>query len=303
MFYSDLVNEIIHRKNIEAGLDEASSIHEKLKYNMFIEHFSIENEHQAKIYNKEIGEYDLMFISDILFLSKKQEKYAENELSKIFSKYLQGINNQSKVLIVGLGNRHISADSLGAKVVSKVNITFLCDNFPQVMAICPSVLGLTGIETSDIVAGVVAKVKPTHIILIDSLCASAPERLGRSIQITNNGICPGSGIGNKRKCIDKRLCENIVSIGVPLLIYSSTFIEQAFYNNKIDYDVIQSIMQNYKKQGNNKDILCFFENLKNMFNQTPDNMIVSIKDIEECVQVLSNIISNAINIALGVNFE
>jgi ATP-dependent Lon protease len=162
---------------------------------------------------------------------------------------------------------------------------------------------LNYVETSDIISGVVSKIKPTHIILIDSLCASAPERLGKSIQITNNGLCPGSGIGNKRKCIDKNLCKNIVSIGVPLLIYSNTFIEYALYEKGIDIKVINGVMRKYKKVMKNANELDFFRNLKRLFDKDYEDIVVSIKDIEQCVDSLSNIIAKAINIALGVDFE
>jgi spore protease len=147
---------------------------------------------------------------------------------------------------------------------------------------------------------VVNKVKPTHIILIDSLCASSDERLGKSIQLTNTGICPGSGIGNRRKCIDKSLAHNVFSICVPLLIYASTFISSACEKKSIDLASIDGVMQKLTKQLNVAKELDVLNSVKNILNNKFDNCIVSIKDIEECVEKLSNIISTAINRLLGV---
>ena len=168
------------------------------------------------------------------------------------------------------------------------------------MAIAPSVMGLTGIETVEIIEGVVEKTKPTHLILIDSLCASAVERLGKSIQLTNTGLCPGGGIGNNRKCIDNSVVKNIYSIGVPLLIFSSTFINSAFEKFGIKYDDVLSIMQSSKKDKRSSHFFKFVKTIKNVLEDDENEMIVSIKDIEECVDILSNIIATSINVVLGV---
>jgi spore protease len=169
------------------------------------------------------------------------------------------------------------------------------------MAFCPSVMGLTGIETVDIVEGVIYKVKPTHVIIIDSLCASAVERLGKSLQVTNTGICPGRGIGNDRKCIGKSIAQNVYSIGVPLLIYSSTFISEMLTKHSIDIDLINSVMQKYNKSSENKVFFDILNSIKSVINDNSNDLILCIKDIEECVEILSDIIAKSINIILGVD--
>lgn len=299
---SEVISEIIDAKNIEGAGDLAKSQTYKYSSGIERERYDIVNEEQAKYYGKQIGKYELISVPHILELTNHSTHKVVDVIAQVLKDILVDIDNNSKVLIVGLGNRHISADSLGSKVVGGINVTF-SDKFPRVMAIAPSVLGLTGIETYDIVSGVINKVKPTHLILIDSLCASSESRLGKSIQITNTGICPGSGIGNYRKCLDKNLAENVVSIGVPLLIYTSTFVEEYLDKFDINLDRINSIMQTMKNSGSNGNFVDLCKDIEKCLDYSYDSSIVTIKDIEECVDILSKIIYKAINKALGVNFE
>lgn len=297
---SELLSDIVKRNNVESGEELVESTITNFDMGVALERYDIATDVMAKYYGKEIGTYQLLSIPSPLELNPKQVL----KIVKIFGNVLKGvfgnIDTNNKVLVVGLGNRHISADSLGTKVIKKINITF-GKSFPKVMAICPSVMGLTGIETYDIVSGVIEKVKPTHLIFIDSLCASSVDRLGKSIQVTNTGICPGSGIGNNRKCLGKNLCKNVYSIGVPLLIYASTFLYENFEKNNIRYNDLKSIMQKTKNKENSEEIYNLLNNLKNCMSESFDNTIVSIKDIEECVDILSEIIGESINYALGVS--
>lgn len=297
---SELLSDIVKRNNVESGEELVESTITNFDMGVALERYDIVTDAMAKYYGKGIGTYQLLSIPSPLELNPKQVL----KIVKIFGNVLKGvfgnIDTNNKVLVVGLGNRHISADSLGTKVIKKINITF-GKSFPKVMAICPSVMGLTGIETYDIVSGVIEKVKPTHLIFIDSLCASSVDRLGKSIQVTNTGICPGSGIGNNRKCLGKNLCKNVYSIGVPLLIYASTFLYENFEKNNIRYNDLKSIMQKTKNKENSEEIYNLLNNLKNCMSESFDNTIVSIKDIEECVDILSEIIGESINYALGVS--
>ncbi len=298
MKYSDLLFDYLNSISSESGSD---FVEKDAKDKVFKKDFyEIKTDEESKIYNKPKGKYMLLTTPDMLMISKQDIDRCIHIFVSMLEDMLGVIESDARVLVVGLGNRHISSDSLGAKVVGKINITISNKYLPKVMAIAPSVMGLTGIETFDIVEGVVSRVKPTHLILIDSLCASAVERLGRSIQLTNTGICPGGGVGNKRKCIDSKMVDNIYSIGVPLLIFSSTFIGSAFDKFGIAYDKILSIMQSSKKIPEQSQLLELSKTLKKILEDDENEMIVSIKDIEECVDVLSDIIAGAINIALGV---
>lgn len=300
--FSELISDIIKKRNTESGGDNCNF--EKFDYKGGIsrERYDIKTTSQSKYYGKKIGRYDLISIPMPIELSENFKKKIQKILANVIKEFLVDCNNTSRILVVGLGNRHISADSLGSIVISGINVS-IYKSYPQVMAICPSVMGLTGIETYDIVSGIVSKVKPTHLILIDSLCASSVERLGRSIQITNTGICPGSGIGNDRKCLDEKLAKYVISIGVPLLIYSKTFIEEVLNCCKVNFGRINSIMQNVKKSSKKAEIQTLCNDIDRCIKNCREGEIVTIKDIEECVKNLGEIISKSINLAIGVNFE
>lgn len=298
MKYSDLLFDYLNSINSEASqeFDCVESQNGGFKK----DYYEIKTDEESRIYNKPKGKYILLSTPDMLDLGKAEVDKSVEIFTGMLKSIFGEVSSDDRVLVVGLGNRYISSDSLGAKVVGKINITINNKLLPKVMAIAPSVMGLTGIETFDIVEGVASRVKPTHLILIDSLCASAVERLGRSIQVTNTGICPGGGIGNKRKCIDGKIVKNVYSIGVPLLIFSSTFIGSAFEKFGIGYEKILGIMQSSRKSPENSELLELSKTLKKVIEDDENEMIVSIKDIEECVDILSDIIARSINIALGV---
>lgn len=286
---------------LDINSEVASDITEKLENGITTDMYEIISDEDSIKYSKPKGKYVLMAIPDVLNFYREDIVYCSNKFADILSSMFGKIDRNDRILIVGLGNRHISSDSLGAKVVKDINITFDMKNFPKVMAICPSVMGLTGIETVDIVESVAKKTRATHVIIIDSLCASNIERLGKSIQVTNTGICPGGGIGNNRKCIDKSVASNVFSIGVPLLIYASTFVTNTLEKYNLSLEEIDNTMQDYKKAPNNDSVLKICKNIKNVFGDDVEGLIVSIKDIEECVTILAKIISSAINIALGID--
>ena len=299
MKYSDLIFDYINEHNVEVAKDVSCiGLNDDTTFKK--DYYEIVTDEESKMFGKPKGKYCL--ISSPIITEMMQDKIDKciDIFQSVLKEFLVEIKSDDRVLIVGLGNRHISSDSLGAKVVGKINITIENKLLPKVMAIAPSVMGLTGIETREIIAGVVDRVKPTHLILIDSLCASSVDRLGRSIQLTNTGLCPGGGIGNNRQCIDNKLVKNIYSIGVPLMIFSSTFISGSFEKFGLDYDKILSVMQIAKKSGGNRDFLNICKTLKKIVEDDLDDMIVSIKDIEDTVEILSTIIAKSLNIALGV---
>ena len=293
--YSDLIFDYLENSLVEAEKDISLK---KFKYGLSGDSYEITTKEESINYGKPIGLYKLLSIPNVIEMSDDVIDYTIKQIVKILKSLIGNITSKDRVLIIGLGNRHISSDSLGAKVVGKINITIESNYFPKVMAIAPSVMGLTGIETVDIVEGVISKVNPTHVIIIDSLCASSSERLGCSIQMTNTGICPGGGVGNKRKCIDEKIAKNVFSIGVPLLIYASTFIRETLEKNNVTEESINSIMQN-QKNVDNSEFSKIIDNLKNIYNEDVDDMIVCIKDIEECVEILSKILASAINTLMG----
>ena len=160
----------------------------------------------------------------------------QKEIAFEISKMLRGENNfkaekNISVLVVGLGNPHLTPDALGAETVKMITVnrhTVRENNAPCISAITPDVMGNTGIDTVDAVEAYVSVTKPSAIIAVDSLMARSYERLASTVQISNAGVSPGSGIALKKRAIDyKTFGVPVISIGVPMAINSSTLISEA----------------------------------------------------------------------------
>ena len=266
---------------IESGnlRDSGESTFTYGKHDYVKEEFLISNKELSKKYKKPMGRYTLLQLKHILDDNKEINHYYKKQLISTIKSYLPDISTTDTILVVGLGNRHISADSLGTQVVKNITITRgLIDNAPMVCAIAPSVMGLTGIETADTISGVVSKIKPNHIIMIDTLCAGDVSRLGISFQVSNTPIVPGSGIKNSRKKLNTSI--NTISIGVPLVVYSNTFIRSAMNNLNIDINNIKD--NELKKQ------------LNSLYNNNY-NELVTLNEIEYVVSHIGLFIAEAIN--------
>lgn len=224
---------------------------------------------------------------------------------------MENINEQSKGLIVGLGNINVTPDSLGPLVVDNVMVTrhmFIVDSskvspgISEVSAIAPGVMGTTGIETKDIIEAVVKNVDIDYMIVIDALCSRAIDRVNKTIQVTNTGICPGSGVGNKRKELSKEsLGVPVIAIGVPTVVDALT----------ITIDTIDYVINKIKKEANQKiDNEKMFGKIGSLSNSeqrqlvdeilTPSglNMMVTPKEVDLDISDLTEIISKAIDKAL-----
>ena len=191
------------------------------------------------------------------------------------------------MLVVGLGNEKVTPDSLGPHTVDKVKITshlfriFECDGdweMANVSGFNPSVTGVTGMETADLIERTVGLVRPDVLICIDALAARDIGRLSTTIQVCDTGIFPGAGMGNNRKEItEKTMGCRVISIGVPTVIDSRTLLIEAA--EKINDPLVEKQLEEYMK---NRDM----------------DMIVTSTDIDAIIKDFSDIISNAINITL-----
>ena len=197
--------------------------------------------------------------------------------------------DQTSVLVAGLGNRFITPDALGARCADKVNVTrHLKDVFKdyeklgcaEVSAIDPGVLSETGIESFDIIKGTVDRIKPDVVIVIDAMAARSTSRLASTIQLSDAGLSPGGGIGNKRPAVNREtLGCGVISIGSPTVVSSSTLIADAL--TAADCSAFPPGLE---------EIL---ENGKSFF--------VSLNDSDLVVERISDVIAGAINLALGTD--
>ncbi len=212
-FRTDLADEraqICRENDNKKDLDGIETETKKISDNLEITRVKILNEEGSKKIDKRIGTYTTINIKDIEIID--EEKI--NEAFELLAEELKSLLNQADgpVLIVGLGNEDTTADSLGPKVVKNLEITrhilkYKPELFPEgtreISALAPGVLGTTGIETQEIIKGVVEKIDVGAIIVIDALASNNISRLLKTIQICDTGIVPGSGVENKRKEISK----------------------------------------------------------------------------------------------------
>ncbi|WP_028982551.1 GPR endopeptidase [Sporolactobacillus terrae] len=198
----------------------------------------IDSQAAAAIQKKE-GSYLTFEAKDLRTGDTDIEERVEKLFAKHFSAFLKELTiaDDASCLIVGLGNTKVTPDALGPSVVENVLVTkHLFDLQPEhvqqgyrpVSAITPGVMGVTGIETSDIILGVIEKTKPDFVIAIDALAARAVDRLNTTIQIADSGIHPGSGVGNNRKELSKKtLGIPVIAIGVPTVVDAVTITSDA----------------------------------------------------------------------------
>lgn len=268
------------------------------------------NENGSQAVSKEIGKYITIEIQDINCLDEQQQEKISTKISNEIRE-LVGCDKTSSVLVVGLGNIYVTPDALGPKVVQNVEITRHILNFAKefaqpgtrsVSAIAPGVLGTTGIETSEIVTSIARDVNADIIVVIDSLASQSMHRVGNTIQLSNTGITPGAGVGNKRDGINQEnLGVPVIAIGVP------TVVDMATITNEAIDKMIDSAKSQVSEFSNSStlDISKAFESLEedtrydmisNILNT--ENYIVTPKEIDEVIQTISKMISSGVNMAL-----
>lgn len=204
---------------------------------------------------------------------------------------------EGEILVVGLGNRNVTADALGTRVVERMLVTrhlrqamaeSTRNKLRGVSAIAPGVLGLTGIETAELCRGLVAHVKPVAVIAIDALAAYDSERICTTIQITDTGIDPGSGVGNHRLGLNHETLEvPVIAIGVPMVVYASTIARDAMARLIDEYHIMP------EKHRDAAETL-----LRQLTDGMMGDMVVTPREIDELVLSVAEILSGGINQAL-----
>lgn len=277
-------------KNANRIEDEINGIEceEEKKKDIAITRVKILNEDGEKALQRKIGNYITIDIKKInnITVEKEEEiiKTFSNELSKIIDKH---VKKDEEILIVGLGNVYATPDSLGAKVVQNIEITrhikiylpnAIDKNTRSVSAITPGVLGTTGIETIEIVRGIVDNIKPKLVIAIDSLCSKNIDRINKSIQISDTGIIPGGGVGNKQEELSKEtLGVPVIGVGIPTVLDAATIVVDTLKN--CDINIPENEIVNKMKLNN-------------------FNFVVTPKEIDSLIENMVLLVSEGINLAL-----
>lgn len=266
----------------------------------------------ANIMGKPIGTYITMEVPGIRHYDAELHDAISVAMAKELSKVVK-LKKDNTALVVGLGNWNVTPDSLGPKVVSKLMVTrhlkkympdALEEGINPVCAVSPGVLGITGIETAEIIQGIVSKIKPDLIIVIDALASRKMERVASTIQIGNTGINPGSGVGNRRMELTKdTLGVPVIAIGVPMVVDAATM-----SNDTIDFMLDNLIEQSPKNSGFYNILKTFDKEEKyRMINEILKpyigNLMVTPKEIDSLIEDISKIIANGINVSLHTSIE
>ena len=256
----------------------------------------IESKNSAKILGKPIGTYITLEAPAMAQPDEEYHKEISKELAKQLKTVIPGIDKEISVMVVGLGNRDVTADALGPNVVDNLTITrhmvkefgkaaYGRNKVHMISGLVPGVMAKTGMESAEIIKGVVEKTNPDVVIIVDALAARSTKRLNRTIQVTNTGIHPGSGVGNHRNSITREILGvPVVAIGVPTVVDAATIVNDAF----------QKLMTHFKENG-----IELQEELHDGLSELY-NMYVTGKDVDYEIKQISHIICDAINCALEV---
>ena len=228
-FRTDLAlerREIFRKNNNLEEIDGIEIENKEIDPNLKVTKVDITNQNGEQAIGKPIGTYITIDIQKLRLAEEAEiQKSAEilsEELKEIINKHIE---SKDDILVVGLGNIYVTPDSLGPKVINDIDVTrhiikylpqYIDENSRPVSAISPGVLGTTGIETLEILEGVVKEIKPKLLIVIDALASRSIERISSTIQLSDTGIVPGAGVGNTRKEISKN------TLGIPVIAIRNT---------------------------------------------------------------------------------
>lgn len=265
----------------------------------------ITNENGEKSIGKPIGTYVTIDIKQLKDATDEDVQVYGNALSLELKKMVNNhIKNEEDVLIVGLGNTYVTPDSLGPKVINEIDVTrHIIKYMPQyietgtrpISAVSPGVLGTTGIETLEIIDGIVKNINPKLIIVIDALASRSMNRISSSIQLSDTGIVPGAGVDNTRKELsEKTLGVPVIAIGIPTVVEAATIVA----------DSIDVFIEKLQNEGKSNDYLNKLKDenkykiIKEVLIPKDFNMIVTPKEIDDLIENMKDVVAIGINSAL-----
>lgn len=279
----------------------------------------IETENGAKTMGKPVGTYLTIEAPNLSSPDEGIHREVSEELAKylieVMKKIIPESEHDKEVLVIGLGNRQATPDALGPYVADNLNITrHIVKEYGKyaaleemncvVSAIVPGVMAQTGMETAEIIKGVVRETKPDLLIVIDALAARNSRRLNRTIQIADTGINPGSGVGNYRNAITKEtIGVPVIAIGVPTVVDAVTIVSDTMENLLSALETSESLKGVGLVLGGYSEAEKY-ELIKELIAPNLNSMFMTPKDIDETVKRLSYTISEGLNLAFsGQSFE
>jgi len=289
--YTDLAME---SRELNPDIPGISEEREELE-GISVSRIRIESGEAAEKLEKPVGLYVTLDAPELanrpLELFDRVSEALARELGAMFG----GLGKGATVLVVGLGNRSITSDSLGPRVAEQIYVTrhvtqYMPEALPSpvrsVCSVAPGVLGVTGVETMEIVRGVREHARPDLIIAIDALASRRAARISTTIQLTDTGISPGSGVGNTRLGLNREAFGvPVIAIGVPLVVHAAT----------ISQDVLSLMADRTGLHGDEEKLRAL---AREVIDEHLGQMVVTPKDVDSVVKDMSGILGKAINLAL-----
>ncbi|MCL2573859.1 MAG: GPR endopeptidase [Defluviitaleaceae bacterium] len=316
--YTDLALEMAEQLSggqggSDSGIDGVEiSVENNEVHDIKVTVVQITNDAGEAAMGKPRGNYITIESPEIMVNNVEAHEEIISILANKLAELTKGIKKSGgSTLVIGLGNRDVTPDALGPKVVSKVLVTrHIMESLPQELAgglaplcaLAPGVMGTTGIETAEVVRGLVEHIKPALVICIDALAARKISRINQTIQLADTGISPGAGVGNKRMSLNQQsLGIPVIAIGVPTVTDVATFVNDAM--DLFLSEMSESTPESLQDGAKFFDMLQKLEDrdkyaiIRNILQPYVGNMFVTPKEIGEVVGWLANIIANSINIA------
>lgn len=232
---------------------------------------------------------------------QKASETLTNELRTLLE---QHIEKQDEIIILGLGNVYVTPDALGPKVINEIDVTrHLINYLPEyveegtrsVSAIAPGVLGTTGIETVEILKGIVDNIHPKLVIVIDALASRSIERISSTVQLSDTGIVPGAGVGNKRSEISQStLGIPVVAIGIPTVVETAVLVNDCLnmFITKLQEEAKSNDYLNQLKEQDN------YDEIKEALIPGDFNLIVTPKEIDDLIENMTEVVAKGINLSM-----
>ena len=308
-FRTDLADERteLYKKanNIENEIEGVEANEEEINNNIKLTRVKILDEKGEQALGKRKGKYITIDMKNMKYMGNDEIQSASEVLSKELKNMIkEHVELEDEILVVGLGNIYVTPDALGPKVINEIDITrhllkyvpqYLEKNTRPVSAISPGVLGTTGIETAEILKGIVENVKPKLMIVIDSLASRSMKRISSTIQLADTGIVPGAGVDNARKELTKdTLGIPVIAIGIPTVVETAVVVNDCLdvFIEKLQQEARSNDYLNKLKEEDN------YEEIKEALIPKEFNFIVTPKEIDGLIENMKDVVARGINMSL-----
>lgn len=251
----------------------------------------IDTQEAARALGRPMGTYVTLSCPQTMTIELSMRRALARELGQTITQMLP--KNAHTVLVTGLGNRSVTPDALGPRTVERVLVTRhmegclpedVAERMNSICAASPGVLGVTGLETAEVLRGMVEHVRPDAVIAIDALAARSSARICSTIQIADTGITPGSGVGNHRKALSgESLGVPVIAVGVPMVVYAST----------IAMDVLTAF-DGMEQEDEERLSAC----VERVVSERLGEMIVTPREVDALVERMAGIVAEGVNLAL-----